>query len=1071
MAPGRPASDRVYCWDDLWHDLRADDPGGPFCPGPAGVRAALRAAIEQARQEGALSVSASVADSSGFRRRVSRRIARWMAAGRAPSDLPPPIGAVEAELRAVYRCYQEILGRLGAVDEAGLRSYYASWLHLTQSLPRSWGAVDRVVVVEPPTEDRPVRLAIDAMRHSINQLGLVLTVDRAPDRAEVDAPAARFRERMLAWGFLETSVGPSDHRPAGLAGLDRHLFREGHHGRGRVEHAEGLALRGASTGEGLARVAAAWARDRLGEGEPPEELLILVRSWDEQASIAVETLRSWGLSVSTGRDRPIGSDAAVQALKLAMSVPVEDWDTDLLGRLLRNGRIRPRWDEADAHPMALAASAAAIREARVYRGRDAIAEALGRMVDHAPGGEESASKPDYLRRHRQRLAWLGGIAVPVFRRLAECLNAVAVPGPWAGQVDRLAGLAIELGLDPESDEALGHLFGALDDHAMVLDGLGRGDDSWTWADFVAEVQAILRDLPPPASSTVGAIRFATVDEAAGVLARHILLTNLAEGTFPNRSSVGPTADPDDASHEAPEPSRDGDDLSPVGEPEPPTLRRRTAGQMRLRFDDAPIAASEPTPFGREMARFLRVLGAAEVSLTLAYPTSDEKGVDQLAAGFLVEVETLLSDEVRHVVVRDNRKLDPALRETAPQSPPERRVRAMARAAINDPSELAMLATIPEHRERLRASASALLVNERRSRIPAWKPRRHAISRFEGMLRDPRIIDRLASEFGPSYTFSASQLESLAFCPFQFYLRYVLRLDPIEERDELEEDRTAGGSLMHAVLESLHLGLRDEPPPGGISLDEAITDRIERAVRDELEREARPSSDVGRGLRAIEAERMARIGKTYADQFRNYAESLGRDLAPEYFEFSFGDEEHRDGPALVLGEGDEQVRLQGMIDRIDLTRHPSGLLFRVIDYKTGSVPSRTKLEEGLALQLPLYAMAVERALPAEENPRAIDAGYWALRGKGYAPLVTLAEYRDGDLFSRDGWKPGPDRIVRFVLDLVDRLRRGMMPAQYAKLDCERNCDYRTVCRFHQVRQARKPWAEAPSMSEPGEEDLR
>ncbi len=994
-----------------------------------------------------------------------------MAAGRAPTDLPPPIGAVEAEVRAVYQCYQDVLARLGAVDEAGLQSYYASWLHLTRTLPRAWGSVDRLVVVEPPTEDRPVRLAIDAMRHSIAQFGLVLTFDGDLSRAEVDAPAARFRERMLAWGFLETSIEPSDDRPAGLVSLDRHLFREGEDGQARVDQAEGLALQGASTGEGLARVAAVWARERLARGEPPEELLILVRSWDEQASIAVETLRAWGLAVATGSDRPIGSDAAVQALKLAMTVPVEDWDTELLGRLLRNGRIRPDWDEARAHPMALAATAAALREARVYRGDDAIAEALGQMVDHSPSGTETTSKPDYLRRHRQRLAWLGGIALPVFERLSESLKAVAVSGSWSEQVDRLAGLAIDLGLDPESESALGHLFGALDDHAMVLDGLGKGGESWTWSAFVAELEAILQDLPAPEAPTAGAIRFATVDEASGVLTRHILLTNLAEGTFPNRSSVGPTADPEDQSHDAPEPEHEEERLELDDETRAPIIRRSAAGQMRLRFDETPIASSEPTAFGREMARFLRVLGSAERSLTLAYPTSDEKGVDQLAAGFLVEVETLLSDEVRQLVVRDNRKLDPALRETTPQSPLEHRVRAMARAVINDPSELAMLASVPEHRSLLRASASALLINERRSRIPPWRPRRHGISRFEGMLRDPRIIHRLSSEFGPAYTFSASQLESLAFCPFQFFLRYVLRLDPIEERDELEEDRTAGGSLMHAVLESLHLGLRDEPPSDGILLDEAIADRIERAVRDELEREVRPSSDVGLGLRAIDAERMARIGKSYADQFRHYSELFGRDLAPEHFEFSFGDEEHRDGPALVLGEGEEQVRLQGMIDRIDLTRHPSGLLFRVIDYKTGSVPSRKKLEEGLALQLPLYAMAVERALSAEENPRAIDAGYWALRGKGYAPLVTLAEYRDGDLFSREGWKPGPDRIVRFVLDLVDRLRRGMLPAQFEKPDCERNCDYRTVCRFHQVRQARKPWPEAPTMSEPGEEDHR
>ncbi|WP_231749803.1 PD-(D/E)XK nuclease family protein [Tautonia plasticadhaerens] len=334
-----------------------------------------------------------------------------------------------------------------------------------------------------------------------------------------------------------------------------------------------------------------------------------------------------------------------------------------------------------------------------------------------------------------------------------------------------------------------------------------------------------------------------------------------------------------------------------------------------------------------------------------------------------------------------------------------------------------------------------------------------------MLRDPRIAARLATDFGPSYAFSASQLESLAFCPFQFFARYVLRLDPIEERDELEEDRTAGGSRMHAALEALHLTLRDDPPPPEVSLDEAVADAIERAVRDQIDREATPSSDVGRALRAIEAERMVRVGKTYADQFRRYAEAHGSGLVPFGFEYRFGGEGEDASPALILGEGERLVRLQGMIDRIDVAEHPSGTLFRVIDYKTGSVPSRGKLFKGLALQLPLYAMAVERSLPAERNPRAIDAGYWALRGKGYSPLVTMAEYRDGDLYPKDGWKPGPDRIVAFVLELVDSLRGGMLPVHPAETDCDRTCDYRTVCRLRQVRQARKDWPEAPSMDEP------
>ncbi|WP_158633376.1 PD-(D/E)XK nuclease family protein [Tautonia sociabilis] len=1075
IGPSRSESDRVYCWDDLWRSLRADRLDGPLVLSPAGTRAALVEAIDRARREGELTVSASVAGSSGFRRRVARRIAPWMSAGRAPDDLPAPTGAVELELHRIYRRYNEVLARLGAVDAPGLEAYYASLYRLTRELPRSWGRVDRLVLVEPPAEDRPVRLAIDAMRHSIRQLGVVLTFDGDPSRAEVDATAARFRERLLSWGFLEERIEPPEDRPAGLLAIGQALFREGDPGGYRIDRSEGIALRGASTGEGLARLAAVWARRLLDEGEAPEELIILVRSWDEQSRIALDQLRTWGLPVGNGKGRGIASDAAVQALRLAMTIPVEDWDTDLLGRLLRNGRLRPDWNEAAAHPMALAATAAALRETRVFRGRDAIAEAIDRMGgDPSPEAEQSGGKPDYLRRYRQRRSWLAGIAGPVFGRLSALIDAVAQQGPWASQVDRLSRLATGLGLDP-NEEPLGLLFAALDDHGLVLDGVGRGGEPWTWAAFVAEVEAILRDLPAPEAPGSGALRMATVDEAAGVVSRHVLLTNLAEGAFPDRSAVGPAAEPDDGSHDEPEP---GDDSSTEPDAEPGRaelgVRDLRIGPLRLPFDPAPTAPSRPTPFGREMARFLRVIGSAERSLTLAYPTADEKGVALSDSGFLAEVKALLTPDVDREIVREDRSLDPALRETTPQSPLEHRVRAMARAAIEDPSILSSLARSPEHRSALLASASALLVNERRARAASWRRVRQPLSRYEGVLRDPAIVSRLASDFGPEYAFSASQLESMAFCPFQFFLRYVLRLDPIEERDELEEDRTLGGSRMHAALESLHIALRDDPPGDGISLDEAVADRIELAVRDQLEREAEPPSDVGRALRAIEAERMVRVGKTYADQFRRYAESHGLGLRPAHFEFQFGSGNEGTGPALVIGEGQGQVRLQGMIDRIDVAHHPSGLLFRVIDYKTGSTPSRTKLQKGLALQLPLYAMAVERAFPPEPAPRALDAGYWALRGKGYTPLVTMAEYRDGDLRPGKVWEPGPEKIVGFVLDLVDRLRRGMLPVHPAEPDCDRTCDYRTVCRIHQVRQARKPWPEAPTMSDPdqpGEEDGR
>ena len=524
--------------------------------------------------------------------------------------------------------------------------------------------------------------------------------------------------------------------------------------------------------------------------------------------------------------------------------------------------------------MAMAATAAALREARVYRGRDAIAEALVRMAGDGPDDAEAAAgKPDYLRRHRHRLAALGSTARPIFSRLAALVDSVARarhlvrPGRSPGGAGRRASAST-----PTRDEALGHLFAALDDHGLVLDGVGRGDERRTWPDFAAEVESLIRDLPPPEAPTGSAVRFAAVDEAAGLVARHVLLTDLAEGTFPDRSSVSgpPTPTPTaPTTSPSPSPERRTPTSPTIDDAGPRTCARPPPGPAPPDLRRQPDRAVDPHPLRPRDGPVPCVVGMAERSLTLAYPTADEKGVEQLAAGFLEEVEALLTDEVRAAISTVDRKLDPALRETTPQSAAERRIRAMARAASDsDPSLLFALAGSAEHRPVLMRSAAALLVNERRSRQPSWvrEPDRRGLGRFEGMLRDPRIVARLAEEFGSNYTFSASQLESLAFCPFQFFSRYVLRLDPIDERDELEEDRTAGGSRMHAALEALHLALRDAPPDGPATLDEAVADHVERAVREQIDREVPPASAVGRGLRAIEAERMVRVGKTYAEQF-------------------------------------------------------------------------------------------------------------------------------------------------------------------------------------------------------------
>ena len=122
--------------------------------------------------------------------------------------------------------------------------------------------------------------------------------------------------------------------------------------------------------------------------------------------------------------------------------------------------------------------------------------------------------------------------------------------------------------------------------------------------------------------------------------------------------------------------------------------------------------------------------------------------------------------------------------------------------------------------------------------------------------------------------------------------------------------------------------------------------------------------------------------------------------------------------------------------------PEGRGFRVIDYKSGNGPSTNDVRQARLLQLPLYAMAVERIILAEEGLTLRDVGYWALRKDGYKPIAF------------EEWQQVQSALESYVAELVDRLRRGVFVVDSQIDGCEGFCDYRAICRIRQARLAAK-----------------
>lgn len=200
--------------------------------------------------------------------------------------------------------------------------------------------------------------------------------------------------------------------------------------------------------------------------------------------------------------------------------------------------------------------------------------------------------------------------------------------------------------------------------------------------------------------------------------------------------------------------------------------------------------------------------------------------------------------------------------------------------------------------------------------------------------------------------SASGLDALRNCPYQFFAQQILGL---REEDELIEelDKRDYGNWLHAVLYRFH------------------QQRLEQGE---------PASAAGL-LAAAEAER-TRMGLSEAE-FLPYSASFRR-LLPRYLDWLEAHE--AEGWRYQAGEearecrpwGHEALRALSLQGRLDRRDGQSGRRL-LLDYKTGSVESlKAKLKRPLEdTQLAVYALLCANDDADQAEPAALGAAYLAL----------------------------------------------------------------------------------------------
>ena len=300
--------------------------------------------------------------------------------------------------------------------------------------------------------------------------------------------------------------------------------------------------------------------------------------------------------------------------------------------------------------------------------------------------------------------------------------------------------------------------------------------------------------------------------------------------------------------------------------------------------------------------------------------------------------------------------------------------------------------------------------------------------------DPEALAALERHRPGNRSFSVTGLEAYASCPYQFFLKNIVRLRPIERPEALLHlDPLTRGSLLHDVF--FHLGRefreRNLAPlaEGRLSEAFAMLETVFWRVEEEVRERVAPAID------RIWQDQMDGLLGDLRGFLQRYAATGRMPLANE-LTFGMGARQPADPAsrteAAVLPGG---LRLHGSIDVVE--RLADGAI-QITDYKTGRASIETTRQQrilfgGRALQPLLYALAYE-ALSG--TPTASGRLYYAtIRGTYLETVVDTASEESRAVF--EAFVDGLDRATR----------NGRFPAlpnpgvSYRVCDY---CDYLPVC---------------------------
>ncbi|HTQ39786.1 MAG TPA: PD-(D/E)XK nuclease family protein [Pirellulales bacterium] len=1074
--------------------LAADQP--PDYLGQLLKRQLIQWLLAEAVAAGRLSYFAPIADTAGLVDLVAGIISDLKRQDVSPQRLSQlaasPAGLEKTrEIAALYAEYQRRLNQHHMVDVEG--RFAAVGKLLRETPPEKWGPFGHLqhVVLDGFTDftrsQHEVLQLLAKRLPALKELTITLPLENESGRADLfwkpQHTLEQLQDRHPKWVVQWQPRQPAGDWPA-LAQLERQLFVNPRNAQPAADSA-GIEIIATSGQKAEIELLARRIKNLLVQGEQlnagqnsshpqpirPGDIAVVFRSLETVAALVDEVFSEYGIPVAIDLPPRLIRSPGLQALAAILRLQAADWPFRQLLAVVANNYFQPAWPQWQAGEAATAVEWA-IRQLQVPAGRKELLSALQWRAKSDKPAPQSSPDGDPLEEsdaqlqaeHRRRY----GIAHQVLSQLDQTLPSPHKARSLTEWIGILQGVAEHLGLlhGVQNSPAACQRSSSLSDYdrpawqrlktvlavaAQLEQRLDEGHQpaAFTLRDFVARLQDILsvEALPVDLDST-GRVRVLAAPSIRAISVPYLFVAGMAEKVFPP-------------------PVRD-DRIYTEAE-------YRSLNDAGLNFADHRQRSCE------EMLLFYEVATRPTRQLVLSYPALDEKAQPLSPSPYMTELQRCL--EIESKLEINLSPVPPS--DQPPYSPTELRVKAVAQWLENKPQLLARLLSHPEPstteqpQSHPLAMAPGLLAG---LQSIAARSRRDGFGPFEGLLTGAAAQRHLQHRFGPDHCWSVSRLEEYAYCPYKFFAQNVLGLEELPELT-LEIDYGRRGLLAHDALAILHrrlLTADQRLSPADVAAEEYAQHAADTLKL--LSEKISQGTPFEVALQTIDLQLITQWLEEYLAQHQSYdqlaadvasaagAESANgmesaadQPLRPAYFEVSFG-LKPREGPEIDhklstdkpfdLRCGAETVRLSGRIDRIDIGLVGGHVVFNVLDYKTGG-NKKFKLQDfqsGLALQLPLYALAVQDLLLVDRRAVPWRVGYWYLREKGFEShgLPQLFEPCQTGLRETAHWQSLRGEILARVVSLVHGIRGGAFPVFSADEECTNRCQFSTVCRVHQIR---------------------